>query len=81
MLHEDFLAKQLRGMLSADGKYDENQAGAAVTQALDYRRSNPNTSTLTLIEKAKFFARHNKRPASPERHGPIQKARLPQSLR
>ncbi|WP_227317462.1 hypothetical protein [Cedecea davisae] len=81
MLHENFLEKQLRSMLLADGKYDENQAGAAVVQVLEFRRSNLNASTATLIEKAKFYARHNKRPATPERRGPIKKARLPQRQR
>ncbi len=77
MSPEEFLAKQIRALLVASGKVDENQANAAVTYALEYRRATPNASTALVIEKAKFYAKRNNRPATPERTEPIKKARLP----
>jgi hypothetical protein len=77
MSPEEFLVKQIRALLVASGKVDENQANAAVTFALDYRRANPNATTAQVIEKARFYAKHNNRPATPERTEPIKKARLP----
>lgn len=74
---DEFLAKQIRAMLVASGKVDENQANAAVTFALEYRRTNPNATTEQVIDKAKFYAKRNNRPATPERTEPIKKARLP----
>ncbi|WP_336818079.1 hypothetical protein [Cedecea sp. MMO-103] len=74
---DEFLAKQIRAMLVASGKVDENQANAAVTFALEYRRTNPNATTEQVINKAKFYAKRNNRPATPERTEPIKKARLP----
>lgn len=77
MSHEAFLTKQIRTLLMAGGRIDQSQANAAVTYALEYRRANPNASTAQLIEKAKFYAKHNHRPAPPPRTEPIKKARLP----
>lgn len=77
MSPEEFLAKQIRALLVVNGKVDENHANAAVTYALEYRRTNPNAKTEQVIDKAKFYAKRNNRPAPPERTEPIKKARLP----
>lgn len=76
MTHEQFLRSQIRNLLLT-AKYDESQANAAVIHAMDYKRTNPNAGTEILISKAKFYAKHNTRPATPERREPIRKAALP----
>ncbi|AYN29974.1 hypothetical protein D8682_25155 [Buttiauxella sp. 3AFRM03] len=76
MRHEEFLRGQLKKILLA-ASYDDSQTGAAVEHAMDYKRTNPNAGTEIVIAKAKFFAKHNTRPATPERREPIRQAALP----
>ena len=73
--HEQFLLKQIIRILSAN--YDQTEAGAAARHAIDFMRLHRNASAEMVINEAKRFAKHNHRPAAPERTGPVVKARLP----
>lgn len=77
MQHNDFLFTQIKSLLLSGSKCDESEANAAVALAMEYRRIHPNTGVQALIDKAKFYLKHNRRPAAVPRTEPIKKAALP----
>ncbi|WP_368750315.1 hypothetical protein [Klebsiella aerogenes] len=76
---EQFLQRQIVQLLS--DRYDATEAGAAARHAIDFMQSHRNATTEMVISEAKRFAKHNHRPAAPERTGPIVKARLSHRVR
>lgn len=77
MQHNDFLITQIKSLLLSGSKCDESEANAAVALAMEYRRTHPNTGVQSVIDKAKFYLKHNRRPAAAPRTEPIKKAALP----
>lgn len=72
---EQFLQRQIIRILS--DRYDATEAGAAARHAIDFMQSHRNATVQAVIDEAKRFAKHNHRPAAPERTRPIVKSRLP----
>ncbi|HKN05498.1 MAG TPA: hypothetical protein VJY31_16345 [Buttiauxella sp.] len=77
MHHNDFLITQIKRQLIVSSKCDESEANAAVALAMEYRRIHPNAGVQAVIDKAKFYLKHNHRPAAPPRMEPIKKGTLP----
>jgi hypothetical protein len=77
MQHNDFLTTQIKNLLLSGSKCDESEANAAVALAMEYRRIHPNAGVQVLIDKARFYLKHNRRPAAVPRMEPVKKAALP----
>ncbi|MDY3570243.1 hypothetical protein [Enterobacter hormaechei] len=75
MQHKDFLLKQIAAGLPP--RYDETERSIAARHAVTFMKSNPRVTLQDAINEAKRFAKHNHRPAAPERKTPIVKSRLP----
>lgn len=75
MVDENFLLKQIAKTLQP--RYDATEAGTAARHAVAFMQNNPRATLQDAITEAKRFAKHNHRPAPPERKAPIVKSRLP----
>lgn len=73
---EQYMHKSIVELLAKE-RLSKSAAIAAADHAIQYGKSNRNASFSALLEKAKFYAKHNKAAPAPTVKREIRQARLP----